>query len=71
MNKSNSTEEEVLSYLTEYLISSLDELTQTGYSDEFIKGETTAYVDCLEVLSRWRGFKVYGIANIEKKYRIE
>ena len=71
MTKNNPTEEEVLTYLTEYLISSLDELTQIGYADEFVKGETTAYVDCLEVLSKGRGFKVFGIPNIEKKYRIE
>lgn len=71
MIKDNLTEEEVLTYLTEYLISSMDELAQVGNSDEFIKGETTAYVDCLEVLSWWRGFKRYGIENIEKKYRIE
>lgn len=71
MDKKIFTEEEVLKYLTEYLILSLDELTETKTADSFVEGEITAYVDCLEILNRWKGFERYGITNIEKKYQID
>ena len=71
MPKKILTEEELLTYLAEYLISSLDELTQCRTADGFINGEITAYVDCLEILNFWKGFRRYGIADIEKKYQIE
>lgn len=71
MTKRILAEEELLTYLAEYLISSLDELMQCRTPDGFIDGEITAYVDCLEILNFWKGFERYGIANIEKKYQIE
>lgn len=71
MTKLILTEEELLTYLTEYLISSLDELTESKSNDGFVNGEITAYVDCLEILNFWKGFERYGITNIEKKYQIE
>ena len=71
MPKRILTEEELLTYLAEYLISSLDELTQCRTAEGFINGEITAYVDCLEILYFWEGFKRYGIANVEKKYPID
>lgn len=71
MTKKNLTEEELLTYLAEYLISSLDELTQCRTTDGFINGEITAYVDCLEILNFWKGFQRYGIRDIEKKYQID
>lgn len=71
MNKKNFTEEELLHYLAEYIIASLDELTVCGNADGFVSGEITAYVDCLEILNFWEGFKRYGITNIEKKYQID
>lgn len=71
MKKKIFTEEQLLKYLADYLISSLDELTETKTADSFVNGEITAYVDCLEILNYWKGFKRYGITNIEKKYQIE
>ncbi|MDE5765882.1 MAG: hypothetical protein K2I17_01780 [Clostridia bacterium] len=71
MPKRIFTEEELLTYLAEYLISSLDELTRCPTTDGFINGEIIAYVDCLEILNFWKGFRRYGIVDIEKKYQIE
>ncbi|MDE6075755.1 MAG: hypothetical protein K2G26_04895 [Clostridia bacterium] len=71
MPKKILTEEELLTYLAEYLIWALDELTKCRTAEGFINGEITAYVDCLEILNFWEGFKRYGIADIEKKYQIE
>ncbi|MDE7163279.1 MAG: hypothetical protein K2O44_04290 [Clostridia bacterium] len=71
MTKKFLSEEELLTYLAEYLISSLDELTKYRTADGFINGEITAYVDCLEILDFWKGFERYGIKNVEKKYQIE
>lgn len=71
MKKKIFTEEQLLKYLADYLISSLDELTETKTADSFVNGEITAYVDCLEILNYWKGFERYGITNIEKKYQIE
>lgn len=62
--------EEVLNYLSEYLIMALDELTEEKSADGFIEGEITAYVECLEILNLWDGFERFGITNIEKKYQI-
>ena len=70
MAKKTMNHEEGLNYICEYLIMALDELTEEKSGDDFIDGEITAYVECLEILNLWNGFKRFGIANIEKKYQI-
>ncbi|MDE7379914.1 MAG: hypothetical protein K2N14_02565 [Clostridia bacterium] len=62
--------EDVLNYISEYLIMALDELTEEKSNDGFVEGEITAYVECLEILNFWNGFKRFGITDIEKKYQI-
>lgn len=65
------TEEEVLSYMSQYLIAALDELTEAPDCQGFVEGEITAYVDCLEILNFWQGFDRCKIADIEKKYQLK
>lgn len=43
---------EILLLLTELFTSYLDELTSLP-SNDFIQGEMTAYVECLEIISCW------------------
>ena len=71
MAKKIMNNEEVLNYLSEYLIMVLDELTETKPEDGFIEGEITAFVECLEILNKWSGFDRFGIAYIGKKYQIQ
>lgn len=65
------TESEVLDFLVEYLVMSLDELTDTTKRSEFADGEITAFVECLEILSGWEPFDKFGIGDIEKKYHVK
>lgn len=60
----------LLTYLTEYIIMSLNELNEILTLSDFAEGELLAYVECLEILSKWKGFKKYGIEDIEKHFNV-
>ena len=61
--------EEVLKYLIGYLELCLDELYEAEEND-FVYGEKTAYVECLEIIQTWSKAKSSGLDyDIEKKYR--
>ncbi len=48
----------------------LDELNDTPKND-FILGEMTAFVECLEIIKEWEHAKNYGLNFvIDKKYKI-
>ena len=37
--------------------------------DDFLYGEKTAYVECLEIIQEWKKAKAFGLDfDIEKKY---
>ncbi len=60
--------EEVLKYLIGYLELCLDELYEAEEND-FVYGEKTAYVECLEIIQTWSKAKSSGLDyDIEKKY---
>ncbi len=61
----------VLKGLIDYLILSLNELKDVQRKTMFAEGEITAYVECLEYISRWTGYKKYGIEDIERQFPIE
>ncbi len=52
----------LLKYLIEYIIMTLNELAGTD------SGEFWAFLECLEILSKWSGFKKYGIKDIEAHF---
>ncbi len=58
---------EILLQLTELFSSYLEELSLLKRT-EFIHGEMTAYVECLEIISEWKDSNV--CPNIAKKYNI-
>ena len=60
----------ILNYLTEYLIMTLNELTSVRNDSDFNDGEFWAYIECLEVLSMWSGFKKYKMEDIEKQFNL-
>ena len=66
MNEVGKTE--ILNYLIEYLILSLNELASTDNYNDFTDGEFWAYVECLEILSMWSGFTKYRTEDIEKTF---
>ncbi len=56
-------------YLKEYLENCLDELYEEKSASEFIYGEKTAYVECLELLQQTTDAKSIGLDYaIEKRY---
>lgn len=61
---------ELLNYMAEYIISALEDLDGVLSGGEFISGQITAFVDCLEILEKWDGFKRFGITDVEKKFHI-
>lgn len=69
MNKVGGTE--ILNYLTEYLILSLNELVSADGNSEFNDGEFWAFIECLEILSMWSGFTKYQTEDIEKAFCIK
>ena len=60
----------VLEYLSEYIILNLNEINTVRNRSDFNEGELSAYVECLEILSEWRGFKKFGINDIEKSFGV-
>lgn len=60
--------EAVLKYLIGHIELCLDELYETA-GDDFICGERTAYVECLEIIQTWSKAKSCGLDyDIEEKY---
>lgn len=60
----------ILNYLSEYLILTLNELKESKTLSDFNEGGLWAYIECLEIVSMWIGFKKYGITDIEKEFQI-
>lgn len=69
MNK-KFNKSKILKYMSEYLIFTLNDVKGEKDLSEFAEGELVAYVECLEILSKWTGFKKYGISDIEKEFSI-
>ncbi len=67
----NKTAEEVLLYLKDLLENNLEELFQAKKT-EFILGEQVAYVECLEVVQRWKHAERVGLNYvIENRFPLE
>ncbi len=65
------TAEKVLIYLKDILEYYLEELN-TVENTEFILGERTAYIECLEIIQRWKNAKEIGLNYpIEVRFPIE
>ncbi len=63
------TETEALIYLIGRLTCNLTELQSGLEETDFIQGERTAYVECMEWLQRWRYAAEYGLDyEIEKRF---
>lgn len=63
--------EEVLKYMIALFLSYLEEFSEElpGDNKDFIEGERTAYVECLEIIQNWEKASVYGLDfNIENRY---
>lgn len=58
-------------YLIEYLVYCLDELNEDEVLSQFCEGEKLAFAECLEIISRWKGFDKYGITDIEKRFNMK
>ncbi len=62
-------EKQLLHKFINFLIGSLGELNRMARSD-FNDGEFWAFIECLEILGEWSGFKEYGINDIEKHFSV-
>ncbi len=65
------TAEETLTYLIEIVSSYLEELSQYDIYEKnaFIYGEKTAYVECLEILQKWKDARENGLNyDIEERF---
>ena len=62
---------DMLIYLKELLILSLDELNDSDPDDQFCCGERIAFVECLESLQLWESAKQMGLNfNVEERYTL-
>ncbi len=61
----------VIRELIEYLTLSLDELTNMPTISPFSEGEIIAFVECLELLSKWTSYHKFGVVDIEKRFPIK
>lgn len=67
----NFTAEKVLASLIKTLETSLDELKEAEFKNEFIVGEWYAYIECLEAVFKWNKAKKFGLDyDPELKYKI-
>ncbi len=58
-----------IQYIKEYLESCLEELYEEEDTNDFIYGEKTAYVDCLELLQKTMGTQITGVNYVvEERY---
>ena len=65
-------EKELLKYLISILLERLDELyDETVAFDQFVFGERTAYVECLEIIQEHIDAREYGLTfHIEGRYPV-
>lgn len=70
MDKRKSNGNKILAVLIENILISLDELFENKTPSAFNEGGRYAYLECLEIISRWSHFPDYGINDIEEKYPI-
>ncbi len=71
MKEKNLDSSNVLDKLVSHILISLNELFDVNAPSEFNEGGRYAYIECLEILSRWSRFADYGIENVEEKYPIK
>ncbi len=64
------TAEETLKFMIELLTQALEELEDSvEEGNEFVYGEKTAYVECLQWLQNWNKASLNGLDyNIEKRF---
>ena len=61
--------EQIVIRLIELFTQNLVELSQLKKQSDFVVGESTAYVDCLENIQLWDKANNYGLTyNIAKKF---
>ena len=65
------TEKSILNYLIEYLIFTLYEIQEANRGKDFVTNEYLAYIECLEIVSKWQSFKKFGIDDIEKHFQVK
>ncbi len=61
----------VLKNLISYLLISLEELTSSPENSQFSDGEIIAFVECLEITSKWTGYDKCGIKDIEQRFPVK
>ena len=65
--------EETLNYIIELFLNYMEELSAAHYpeKEQFILGERTAYVECLEIIQFWEHAHKNGLNfNIEAKFPV-
>ena len=71
MLRNDKTPLQIVKFMIEYVIETLDELSQASPVTDFTQGEINAFVECLEILSGWKDYPKYGIDDIEKVYHVK
>lgn len=71
MKRKKQNSAAVLKNLIEYLIISLEEINEVKNLSQFSEGEVIAFVECLEITSKWTKYKKFGIKDIEKHYPVK
>ena len=71
MKEKKRSSARVLKELIEYLTLCLDELTNLPKISQFVEGEIIAFVECLEVASKWTSYHKFGVENIEQRFPIK
>ncbi len=70
MKKRKLNSNQILKYLIDYLIMSLDELTYTNTKPltGFAEGTVAAFLECLEILGKWKKFGPTDFTALESRY---
>lgn len=63
--------EKVLCKVCDCIIQNLEELTELADYSQFVNGQIIAFVECLEILSAWKGFVKYGVKDVEQRFPID
>lgn len=64
-------EQSIISYLEEYILICLNEITGIDDKTDFLMGEVYAYIECLEILLKKQGKDNEAILELEKKFGIK
>ncbi len=65
------TAEQVLASLIDTIETSLTEILEIDFKNEFVVGEWYAYIECLEVILSWKKAKKFGLDyDPETKFNI-